>query len=115
MIGNQPVCLSFHIITRTPGWLPIISLINIFYLSQKKKKSFKGKKSSRIWNLVPHAIMWNIWRERNGRTFEDKDQSVGKVIELFMGDLYDWSVAWAFSSSHSLGVFLESLSLSSPS
>jgi hypothetical protein len=28
-----------------------------------------GKKSSRIWNLVPHCIMWNIWQERNGRIF----------------------------------------------
>uniref|UniRef100_A0A2N9F1I0 Reverse transcriptase domain-containing protein n=1 Tax=Fagus sylvatica TaxID=28930 RepID=A0A2N9F1I0_FAGSY len=30
-----------------------------------------GRRSSRIWNLLPHCIMWNIWRERNGRTFED--------------------------------------------
>ena len=73
-----------------------------------------GKKSSSIWNLVPHVIMWNIWRERNGCTFEDKEQPIGKVIELLMGDLYDWSIVWGLSSSHSLGDFLESLSLSSP-
>ena len=57
--------------------------------------------------------MWNIWRERNGCTFEDKEQPIGKVIELLMGDLYDWSIVWGLSSSHSLGDFLESLSLSS--
>ena len=72
-----------------------------------------GKKSSSIWNLVPQCIMWNIWRERNGRTFEDKDHFVGKIIELLMGSLYDWSVAWDLCSFHSLGDFLESLSLSS--
>ena len=72
-----------------------------------------GKHSSCVWNLVPHCIMWNIWRERNGCTFKDKEQPVGKIIELSMGTLYDWSCAWGICSSYSLGDFLESLSLSS--
>jgi hypothetical protein len=71
-----------------------------------------GKSSSRVWNLVPHCLMWTIWRERNGHTFEDVENHVGKIIELFMGSLYDWSCAWGISSSHSLGDFLESLTLS---
>jgi hypothetical protein len=72
-----------------------------------------GRKSSKIWNFIPHCIMWNIWWERNGRIFEDQEHSVGKIIELIMGSLYDWSTAWNLCSSHSLGEFLESLSLCS--
>ena len=71
-----------------------------------------GKQSSRIWNLVPHCIMWIIWWERNSRTFEDKDHSSGKIIERAMGSLYDWSSAWGLCLSQSLGEFLESLSFS---
>jgi hypothetical protein len=72
-----------------------------------------GKHSSLIWNLVPHCIMWTIWWERNGRTFDDKEHPVGKIIERVMGSLYDWASAWGLCSPQSLGDFLESLSLSS--
>jgi hypothetical protein len=57
--------------------------------------------------------MWNIWRERNGRIFENQEHSVGRIIELLMGSLYDWATAWNLCSSHSLGEFLESLSFCS--
>ena len=60
-----------------------------------------GKQSSFVWNLVPHCIMWTIWRAQNGRTFEDMEHSVGKIIERVMGSLYDWSCAWGICSSHS--------------
>ena len=70
-----------------------------------------GKQSLFVWNLVPHCIMWTIWHARNGRTFEDMEHSVGKIIERVMGSLYDWSCAWGICSSHSLGDYLESLSL----
>jgi hypothetical protein len=57
-----------------------------------------GWKSSKIWNFITHCIMWNIWRERNGCIFEDQEHSVGKIIELIMGSLYDWSTAWNLCS-----------------
>jgi hypothetical protein len=69
-------------------------------------RNWWGKTSSGVWNLVLHYLMWTIWRERNSRTFEDVENHVRKIIELFMGSLYDWSRAWGFSSSHSLGGLL---------
>jgi hypothetical protein len=71
-----------------------------------------GKASSKVWNLVPHCLMWTIWRERNCRTFEDLDNPLEKIIELFTGSLFDWSRAWGFSLTQSLGTFLESLAFS---
>ena len=53
--------------------------------------------------------MWTIWRERNRRTFEDQETPVAKIIEVFFGSLYDWSKVWGFTSSPSVGDFLDSL------
>ena len=53
--------------------------------------------------------MWTIWRERNSRTFENKETPLAKIIELFFGSLYDWSRAWGLTSSPSVGEFLASL------
>lgn len=29
-----------------------------------------------IWSMIPHYLAWDIWRERNARTFEGSGQSV---------------------------------------
>nr|XP_023907629.1 serine/threonine-protein kinase ATM-like [Quercus suber] len=50
-----------------------------------------GKHSSSIWNLVPLCLMWCIWRERNWRTFEDKDKTDDQLLAFFSGSLFDWS------------------------
>ena len=70
-----------------------------------------GKHSSYIWNLVPLCLMWCIWREHNWRTFEDLDRSEDQLLALFSGSLFDWARAWGLTSSHSLPLFLSSLSL----
>ena len=64
-----------------------------------------GKNSSGIWNLVPPCLMWTIWWERNGRTFENVESPVGKIIETFFGSLFDWACAWGLTSSSSIGDF----------
>ena len=68
-----------------------------------------GKNSSAVWNLIPSCLMWTICRERNSHTFKDIEGSVGKIIEIFIGSLYDWSRTWALTSF--VGEFLESFVL----
>ena len=68
-----------------------------------------GKHSSSIWNLAPLCLMWCIWRERNWRTFEDKDKSDDQLLAYFCGSLFDWSRAWGLTASDSLPLFLCSL------
>ena len=72
-----------------------------------------GKHSSQVWNLVPHCLMWTLWRERNCRTFENVDHHMGRIIETLFGTLFDWARAWGLTSSCSVGEFLESLDFSS--
>jgi hypothetical protein len=33
--------------------------------------SFGHGLAKKAWRLVPHCVLWSIWRERNARLFED--------------------------------------------
>ena len=68
-----------------------------------------GKRSSGVWNLISSCPMWIIWRERNNQTFENKEISSARIVELFFGSLFDWSQAWGLPCSPSVGDFLASL------
>ena len=63
-------------------------------------RNWLGKRSSNVWNLVPHCMMWIIWRERNNCIFEDLVFFGDKLLTLFAtlcliglvhGDLLPWN------------------------
>ncbi|OVA15868.1 Reverse transcriptase zinc-binding domain [Macleaya cordata] len=33
-----------------------------------------------VWKMIPAAIMWTVWKERNRRIFEEKDQCWSRVL-----------------------------------
>jgi hypothetical protein len=43
-----------------------------------------------IWRVVPHCVIWCLWRERNARLFEDSESSVVDIKLLFFQTLYTW-------------------------
>lgn len=56
-----------------------------------------------------NSNMWIIWREHNGRIFDDQEHLVDQLIALFTGTLFDWSRSWGFTSSDFIPLFLASL------
>jgi hypothetical protein len=63
-----------------------------------------------IWKIVPHCLMWCIWRERNLWTFEGKEVSSPDLQYLFYRLLFDWiQVIGAFPFS-SFQDFIDSCS-----
>ena len=46
-------------------------------------RNWLGKHSLNIWNLLPHCVMWIIWRGRNNRIFEDLVLTKDKLLALF--------------------------------
>ena len=46
-----------------------------------------------IWRVVPHCVMWCIWRERNARHFEDCELTIPELKLLFFQTLYEWVVS----------------------
>ena len=47
-----------------------------------------------IWKVVPHCLMWCIWKERNSRCFEDNERSMPDLKLLFFKTLLDWFFVW---------------------
>ena len=61
-----------------------------------------------IWMVVPHCLLWCIWKERNNRCFEDSKRSLPDIKLLFFRSLLDWFSVWRnhpFSSILDLLVF----------
>jgi len=44
-----------------------------------------------VWKLIPLAIWWSVWKERNRRIFEGKDLSLHEFKLYFLRMLYSWS------------------------
>ena len=44
--------------------------------------NWPGKHLSSIWNLAPLCLMWCLWRERNRRTFEDKESLDDQLLAI---------------------------------
>ena len=51
-----------------------------------------------IWMVVPHCLLWCIWKERNSKCFED--------IELPMSDISSYFSELYWTSSLCGGIFL---------
>ena len=51
---------------------------------------FGDHRNGDIWMVVPHCLMWFIWKVRNSRCFEDKERSMPDLKFLFFRTLLDW-------------------------
>ena len=51
-----------------------------------------------VWKLVPHCLIWCIWRERNARSFEGCERSLLEIKSFFLHTLFEWSVVFSHFS-----------------
>ena len=45
--------------------------------------SFGHHRNGYIWSIIPHCLLWCLWRERNSRCFEDIESSFPDLKLLF--------------------------------
>ena len=62
-----------------------------------------------VWNLIPLAIWWSVWKERNRRIFEGKDLSLLDFKMYFLRVLYTWSQALEDRGNLTFVDFVDSL------
>ena len=61
--------------------------------------------------IVPHCLMWCIWREQNSRSFEDRERSILEFKSFFFSTLLEWCLVLPSFSCISLSGLLEHCTL----
>ena len=70
--------------------------------------SFGRHRNGYIWSIIPHCLMWCLWREKNCRCFEDYENSIPEFKLLLFRTLRDWLFALQSQSFPSFIDFLDS-------
>ncbi len=78
-----PWCFELFGVT----WVMSISVLDLLECWQG---SFGRHRNFSISRVVPHCLMWCIWRERNGCSFEDCERSYVEIKLFFLRSLFDW-------------------------
>ena len=60
-----------------------------------------GKNQEPKWIVVPHCLMWGIWKEINSRCFEDSERSMPDLKLLFLEPY------WTVSQCGETSLFLQ--------
>ena len=61
-------------------WVMPLKEVELFEFWQG---NFRRHRYIVFWRLVPHCLMWCIWRERNAKCFEGCDRSLLEIKVLF--------------------------------
>ena len=73
--------------------------------------NFRRHRNIVIWRIVPHCLMWRIWRERNLRSFEDRNWSILEFKPFFFSTLLEWCLGIPSFSCNSLSGLLDQCTL----
>ena len=59
-------------------------------------------KTKLLWSMIPHCLMWVIWRERNTHTFEGDERWIHELKLFFLQTLLEWANVLGFVTFMSL-------------
>ena len=51
---------------------------------------FGYHRNDHTWMVIPHCMIWCIWREWNSMSFEDTESSIPDLKLFFFRTLLDW-------------------------
>ncbi|KAK9995838.1 hypothetical protein SO802_020524 [Lithocarpus litseifolius] len=88
-------------------WVMPYSVLELFEAWQGK---FARHRHIDIWRLVPHCLIWCIWRERNARSFEEwkkwnkqlafDDLGIQHTLPLARRSILSLESSWEFNIAH---------------
>jgi len=90
--------LLLHCDTARELWSFMFSLFGIEWVMPQSVLdllttwgAFRGHGLAKnVWRLVPHCVLWSIWRERNARLFEDVETVMVVLRKRLLNTLYLW-------------------------
>jgi hypothetical protein len=66
-----------------------------------------NREALHLWRLVPLCLMWCLWRERNARSFDDKEIGLLELKRRMLQTLFTWRVAWNTTQASTFAEFLD--------
>ena len=66
-------------------WVMPHTILELFEAWQGK---FVRHRHIDVWKLVPHCLIWCIWRERNARSFKGCERSLLETKSFFLHSLW---------------------------
>ena len=87
------------------SWVMLRTVLGLLWCWQG---SFGRHRNGCIWSIIPHCLLWCLWRERNSRCFKDTERSIPDLKLLFFRTLRDWLFALQNKFFPSFIDFLES-------
>jgi hypothetical protein len=111
--GESVDHLLLHCVTASALWNAFFARFGLCWVMPRTVKeliacwwSGSRTRSAVVWKMVPHCILWCIWRERNNRCFEDLASSPEELLHYFLFSLYSWTMGWLAPRCISFSVFL---------
>ena len=71
-------------------------------------------RNGHIWLIVPHCLIWCLWRERKSRCFENNERSIPNLKLFFFRTVLDWLATLRNQSFSSFLDFLDSCNFCQP-
>ena len=72
------------------SWVMPKSVVGLLACWQSR---FGRYRNGYIWIIIPHCLMWCLWRERNNSCFEDSKRSISDLKLFFFRIFLDWLFA----------------------
>lgn len=93
--------LFLHCPWVEPLWVFFLSRFEVLWSQPKSircllecwpSQCIKGgsDKGRLLWQLIPTALYWSIWEERNGRTFNDKVSMRCIILDAILSKTSNW-------------------------
>lgn len=94
----------FHYDVANALWVSIFSFFGLDWVMPRRvivlfacwRCQFGSLHSLVLWKMVLSCIVWCILRERNDRSFEDRERMVVELNVFFFNILYHWVAAYNY-------------------
>ena len=117
--GESVDHLLLHCSIAQEIWDLAFSMFGVFWVMPRRVTDLlycwpglPKQKAGDIWRLIPHCIMWCLWRERNARCFEDCEMPIQDLKNFVLNTLWKWAAAQGLVSGSSLLDFIDTCSVS---